>query len=140
MMKFSVLLLLICLSSKAFATGCSFDRFMGGELVQENIVSDLKNRTEVQIKAILKHMNLFHSSSLHDRNLEPLIQAGSHIQLVSSTYRGLDTDCGWSRYGSSLEILHLKIITPTESFFYPDIYTHIKAENLANNLFIKIQE
>lgn len=139
-MKVLVLFLLISLNSKAFASGCSFERFMGGELVKEIIISDLKNKTEIQIKALLKHMHLFHSSSLQDRNYNLDIKNGSHIQLVSSTYNGLDTDCGWSRYGSKLEILRLKIITPTESFYYPDIYTHINAENLANNLFIKIRE
>lgn len=121
-----------------YASGCDSYYFQGGEIAQQKIIQDLGLTPPSAAQEIIENMSKAHKISLKHRKL-PTITLVSRIRIITSIYSDLDTDCGWTHYGSSPSITHLEISSPSqEKIYYPDIYHDIYPEFLGENELIKI--
>lgn len=128
MIKALIFTILAALGTKAIASGCDSNFFQNGEVVSQVIVHDFGQTDPVTTKYLINMMTRAHKNALHYWSEPPALNASSSIKIVTTKYSGLDTDCGWSKYGSNLSITHLEIKSDKKTILYPDIYANIYPE------------
>ena len=125
---------------RASASGCSSNFFQNGDLVKQTIIHDFGVLDISQAQKLIDKMTITHKKSLHYWTEKPQLNSlPLTIKVVTSEYRDLDTDCGWTKYGSTLFITHLEISTKQETFLYPDIFKNIYPEFTGINELIEIR-
>lgn len=128
------------LGSNAFASGCDSNFFQSGKVVSQKIVQDFGQPDITTSKILIDRMAAAHKNALHYWDGLPTVNSSNAIKLVTTTYSGLDTDCGWTKYGSNLSITHLEITSNDGTFFYPDIYKNIDPEFPGSDELIEIRQ
>ncbi len=127
------------LGSNALASGCDSNFFQSGKIVSQKIVQDFGQPDITNSKILIDRMSTAHKNALHSWDELPTINSSNAIKLVTTMYSGLDTHCGWTKYGSNLSITHLEITSNEGTFYYPDIYKNINPEYSALDELIEIR-
>lgn len=128
------------LGFNALASGCDSNFFQSGKVISQKIVQDFGQPDLTTSKTLIDRMKEAHKNALHYWNEQPTVTSPNTIKLVTTTYALLDTDCGWSKYGSNLSITHLEITSTEGTFFYPDIYKNIYPEFSGQDELIEIMK
>lgn len=123
-----ILLFVVLKSVKSDASGCDSSFFMSGNIVQQRIIRDYGQLRVFEAQKVINSMYQSHKMALHYWNQQPVLKASSKLKIIATTYKGLDTDCGWSKFGSILTIIHLDIETEQGKFYFPDIYKDVYPE------------
>lgn len=139
MIKAFIFLLVAGFGSSALASGCDSNFFQNGSVDNQNVVQDFGQIFPSDAQKIIESMNQVHKTALHYWNEPPVLKSPSRIKVISTTYSGLDTDCGWTKFGSTLTITQLEIESEQGPFYYPDIYKDIYPEFLGQDEYIEIR-
>lgn len=142
MEKLFIISILFCTHIQAFASGCDSRYFQRGVIQEQTIIRDYGRLEQEKAKELLAQLTRDHKKALHTWSQPPAIKPLSELKIVATTYKNLDTDCGWTHYGSELTIIQLAVtsVSERESFVYPDIYKDIDPESSGIKDYLKNTE
>jgi len=138
MFKVFIFLMAMGCGSITLASGCDSNFFRYGGSVGQKVIQDFGQLSTSDAQRIIESMKQAHKAALHSWSEPPLQTSPTKLKIISTTYHGLDTDCGWSKFGSTLTITHLEIDSERGLFYYPDIYKDIYPEFLDEDKYIEI--
>lgn len=138
MITLVTILTLVFLNFSALASGCDSRYFYKGELISQATIHKINGPKLEELQALSIEIQKAHKNALHYWHTTPKLDNVTKIKIVSSTYENLDTDCGWSKFGSRLNIIHLKIFRNEGYSYLPDIYKDIDPEFSFPDLLINI--
>lgn len=139
MIKAFIFLVVAGFSSSTLASGCDSNFFRSGGIIGQKVIQDFGQLTVSDAQKIIESMKQAHKTALHYWNKLPVPNSPSKIKIITTSYIGLDTDCGWSKFGSTLTITHLEIESKDGLFYYPDVYKDIYPEDLDEDKYIEIK-
>lgn len=135
-MKISLVLSLLIFNSffsRAFASGCGSNYFYSGEIKNQKTILNLGEVNNNEAQSLIQLFSQKFKHSLFYWSKTPVVVSPVKIEIIETAYQNLDTDCGWSYFGSELSITQLKINTGDSIVSYPDLYKDISAEDSLNS-------
>lgn len=138
MIKAFMFLVIAGFTNGALASGCDSNFFQNGTIVNQEVTQDFGQMPVADAQNVIESMIQAHKSALHYWG-SPVMTAPSKVKVIKTTYSGLDTGCGWSKYGSTLAITHLEIESDHGVFYYPDLYKDIYPESLGQDKYIEVK-
>lgn len=122
-------ILLVCsFQLNAFASGCDSDHFYSGQIEEQTTSVDIGELKPVEAQNLIQIFKRKFKNSLFYWSSTPIVVEPVEVKIVKTTYEDLDTDCGWSHYGSKLFITQLLIKSDDSIILYPDLFEDISAE------------
>lgn len=136
--QFIIFMSLIVWMCQVQASGCDPNFFYNGQIKQQIVLKNYGKPSALEGQQLIEEMYLIHRNTLHSWALPPKINEIKNIKRVETWYDNLDTDCGWSKYGSALVITHLEIESDQGVFLYPDVFKDIYPEYAGPDSLIRI--